>query len=162
MKKVNQILSVFLAMIFIVSNTGIFIYKTHCLCTGTKQVGIYIKPESCDENFHVHHNHDVFGNEKTTNENNCHECSTQNHDCGCASPEIRFFKLSNNITQHEVSFERAPSVKITDLILSTVIFFTKPSLVAETHIKYFQPPPNIKSSKFLLIRLNQLKIPISA
>lgn len=162
MRKVNQILSVFLAIIFIVSNTGVFIYKTYCLCTGTKQVGIYIKPESCDENLHVHHKHDAFGIEKTTNENHCHECSNQNHDCGCASPEVSFFRLSNNITQHEVSFERAPSVKITDIILPGVVFFVKPLFVAETHVKYAEPPPNIKSSKFLLIRLNQLKIPISA
>ncbi len=149
-------------MILIVSSTGIFIYKTHCLCTGTEQVGIYLKPESCDENFHVHHTHDSLGTEKTTTESFCHECSHQNHDCGCASPEVRFFKLINDITQDEVSFERVPSVKITDIILTAIVYFAEPSLIADTHKTYFELPPKIKSSRLLLIQINQLKIPTSA
>ena len=148
-------------MIFIVSSTGIFIYKTHCLCTGTKQVGIYLKPESCEEDFHVHHNHDATGTEKPTDENNCHDCSHQNQNCGCTSPEVRFFKLSNNFTKDEISYERAPSVKVTDIILTTIVYFTEQSLITENKNNYFELPPNIKSSKFLLIRLNQLKIPFS-
>ncbi len=162
MKTVNQILSVVMAMIFIVSSTGIFIYKTHCSCTGTEQVGIYLKPESCDENFHVHHTHDALGTEKLASENDCHECSHHNHDCGCASPEVSFFKLSNDFTQDEVSFERAPSVKVTDIILTAIQYFTEPSLIAETLKIYFELPPKIKSAKFLLIKINQLKIPFSA
>ncbi|MBK6283792.1 MAG: hypothetical protein IPF54_15095 [Draconibacterium sp.] len=149
-------------MIFIVSSTGIFIYKTHCTCTGDEQVGIYVKPETCDENFHVHHTHDTFGIEKSTSESLCHECSHQIHDCGCASPEVRFFKLSNDFTQDEVSFERAPGVKITDIFSTVIIYCVEPILKAETHNIRFELPPNIKSSKFLLISFNQLKIPLSA
>lgn len=149
-------------MIFIVSSTGIFIYKIHCSCTGTEQVGIYLKPETCDENFHVHHTHDVSGIEKSTSENLCHECSHQNHDCGCASPEVRFFKLINDFTQDEVSFERAPSVKVTDIILTAIVYFAEPLLIAETNNTHFELPPKIKSAKFLLIQFNQLKIPFSA
>ncbi len=149
-------------MIFIVSSTGIFIYKTHCLCTGTEQVGIYLKPETCEENYHVHHTHDASGTETSTNENLCHECSHQNHDCGCASPEVRFFKLSNDLTQDEVSFDRAPGVKITDIILTSIVCFEEQSLIADSRNKYIELPPKIKSAKSFLIQVNQLKIPHAA
>ena len=162
MKKLNQILSVFLAMIFIVSSTGIFIYKTHCTCTGDEQVGFYVKPETCDENFHDHHTHDELSCTNTANENCCQEFSNQIHDCGCSSPEVHFFRLINDITQNEVSFERAPCVKITDFFSTVIVYCVEPILKAETHNIRFELPPNIKSSKFLLISFSQLKIPLSA
>jgi len=161
-KKLNQIISVFLAMIFIVSSTGIFIYKAHCSCTGTEQVGIYLKPESCDENFHDHHIHNELSCKNTVSENCCHETSTQKHNCGCSSPEVHFYRLVNDITHNEVRFDRAPGVRITDIILMTIVYFTDPLLVTEVKYNCFDLPPKIKSAKFILLQISQLKIPLSA
>lgn len=152
-----------LAMIFIVSSTGILIYKTYCSCTGTEQVGIYVKPETCDEDFHVHHTHDAAGNEKQSAENCCHECSAKSHDCGCDSPEIRFFNLANDITQYvAASFERVPSLTIKDVFFMATICFKEPTVTIVTEKPFADRPPKIKSSKTFLIQVNQLKIPHSA
>jgi hypothetical protein len=162
-KKLNQILSVFLAMIFIVSSTGILIYKTHCLCTGTEQVGIYVMPETCEDDFHIHHTHDAIGNENQTTENCCHECSPINHDCGCDSPEIRFFKLTNDITQdNTASFERVPNLTIKDVVFVAAICFTEPAVFIVVEKPFTEHPPKIKSSRNFLIQVGQLKIPYSA
>jgi len=151
-----------MGMIFIVSSTGILVYKTHCSCTGTEQVGIYLKPETCETEIHTHNNHDEFGKENESTENCCHECSPQNHDCGCASPEVRLFKLTNHLTQDEISFDRAPNLKVTDIILTAIFCFSESTDNTETDSSYTYPPPNLKSSKDFLIRINQLKIPLAA
>jgi hypothetical protein len=163
-KTLNKILSVFLVAIFIVSSTGILIYKTHCLCTGTEQVGIYLKPETCEDDFHIHHTHDSAGNEENSSENCCHECSPKKHDCGCNSPEIRFFKLTNDITQdnNTTSFERVSNLTIKDVVLIASLCFEEPALSVNAEKPFTDTPPKIKSSKKLLIQINQLKIPHSA
>lgn len=163
MKTVNKILSVLLATIFIVSSTGILIYKTHCLCTGTEQVGIYVMPETCEEDFHFHHTHDARGNEKQTTENCCHECSPINHDCGCDSPEIRFFKLTNDITKDNVvNLERVSSLTIKDVIFIATLCFIQPDVSIVVEKPFTDHPPKINSSRNFLIQINQLKIPFSA
>jgi hypothetical protein len=152
-------MSVVLAMIFIISTSGILIYKTHCLCTGSEQVGIYVKPDTCDEDFHVHHTHDAEGHENETCENLCHECSPTCNDCGCDSPEIRFFKLTNDATQDEASYERVTNLSIRDIVVVATICFTEPDLASVPEKPFADCPPKTTSSKKFLIQVNQLKIP---
>jgi len=149
-------------MIFIVSSTGVLIYKTHCSCTGNEQVGFYIKPETCENNFQVVHAHNPMEKPTEPNENCCHECTPQSHDCGCNEPVITFFKLMNEISNEEVSFLTPPIVKIADIILTVTADLEEPIECTEIIGSDTYPPPKIKSSKNFLILINQLKIPFSA
>lgn len=161
MKKANQILSVFLGIILIVSSTGILIYKTHCVCTGNNEVSLYVKPDSCVEDFHVHHTHNHDGCEVQTSGYGCHECSTSAGDCGCESPEVEFIKLINQISEDEFSFLKTQHLKISVITASIFILFEE---VNETEqIDFYTDPPPLKSnSKRFLIEVNQLKIPYLA
>ncbi|HSH20436.1 MAG TPA: hypothetical protein VLA03_08275 [Draconibacterium sp.] len=161
MKKVFQVLSVLLGMIFIVSTTGILIYKTNCRCTGNEQVSIYIMPESCENVVHRHHKHDNCGCEVATTEKECHECSYDDHNCGCSTPEIRFFKLMNPVSQNEFSFEVLQPVQIF-IAISTLVLNLQQKIENELVNFYIDPPHLVSSSKSFLIEVNQLKIPFSA
>ncbi len=161
MKKGYQILSVLLGMIFIVSSTGILIYKTHCVCTGNEQVSVYVMPETCEKEFHIHHAHDQSGNERETTESCCHECTPHSHDCGCASPEVSFFKLINPVNQEEIQFVKAQPVIISIAFLNVFAKLIDNPVINETDYIFTDPPPKIPTSRNFLIQINQLKIPFS-
>ncbi len=158
----NQILSVLLGVVFIVSTTGVLIYKTHCECTGNEQVSVYVMPETCETNLHVHHTHDQSGNERETTESCCHECSSHTHHCGCTSPEVSFFKLINPVNQEEIQFVKAQPVKISIAFLCVFANLIEIPVIKETNSFYIDPPPTVESSKNFLIQVRQLKIPFSA
>lgn len=162
MKRGYQILSVLLGVIFIVSSTGVMIYKTHCACTGNEQVSVYVMPETCESDFHVHHTHDQSGNEKETTESCCHECTSHAHDCGCTTPEVSFFKLINPVNQKEIQFVKAQPIQISVSFLCVFTNLIEFQDVIETNSFNYDPPPNVESSKNFLIQIHQLKIPISA
>ena len=162
MKRGYQILSLLLGMIFIVSSTGILIYKTHCVCTGNEQVSVYVLPETCETEFHIHHAHDRSGNQCETTEGNCHECTTHSHDCGCTSPEVSFFKLINPINQEEIQFVKAQPVIISNVFLSVFSKLVENPVINETEFFYTDPPPKISTTRNFLIQIHQLKIPLSA
>jgi hypothetical protein len=118
-------------------------------------------PETCERDFHVHHSHNQCGCEVETTENECHECSSYHNDCGCTSPEVRFFKLVNQITEDQVSFLKIQPVKISVAFLTVLINLqeiTKNDLIDF----YIDPPPNIHTSRNFLIQVHQLKIPFQA
>jgi hypothetical protein len=154
-------MSVLLGVIFIVSSTGVLIYKTHCACTGNEQVSVYVMPETCETDFHVHHSHKQCGCAVETTENECHECSAHANDCGCTSPEVRFFKLINQITKDEVSFVKVEPVKVSVVFLTDLINLQ--DIPKKEHIDFYSdPPPKIPASRNFLIQIHQLKIPFKA
>ena len=162
MKLMNRILLVVIGIIYFVSSTGIVIYKTHCVCTGNEQVSVYVMPETCEKDFHVHHSHDQSGNERETTESCCHECTSHAHDCGCTSPEFSFFKLVNPVNQEEIQFVKAQTIQISVSFLCVLTNLIEFQDVIEADSFYSDPPPNIESSLSFLIQIHQLKIPISA
>jgi len=119
-------------------------------------------PETCENDFHVHHAHDQLGNKKETTESCCHECTSQAHDCGCTSPEVSFFKLINPVNQEEIQFVKTQPVKISIALLCIFTNLIENSEKIETDFIYTDPPPKISTSKTFLIQINQLKIPFTA
>lgn len=118
-------------------------------------------PETCETDFHVHHTHDQSGNERETTESYCHECTSHAHECGCTSPEVRFFKLINEITKDEVSFVKVEHVKISIAFLTILTSIQEITEIPKV-VFYTDPPPKITTSKSFLIQVHQLKIPVSA
>jgi hypothetical protein len=126
---------------------------------GTEQVSVFMLPETCESDFHQHHNHDASGEEISVSCNECHECSNQEHSCGCSFPEVKFFKLVNQFLDDDTSYIHVKTstflVAFNKLYCSLI---DEPDKV-ETKINYFSPPPNHLSSLEFLIQINQLKIP---
>ena len=151
-----------MGMIFIVSSTGILIYKTHCVCTDTALVSIYVLPETCESDIHLHHIHFMSGEEKETDKSCCHDCSPQTHDCGCNMPEVSFLKLFNQFSKDEIEFVNAQFVKIIKPHLTVLINLKEPTFIKVTVNSYIDPPPKFTSSINFLIQVNQLKIPLSS
>ncbi len=148
-----------MGLIFIISTTGIFIYKTHCECIGTEQVAFYVKPDTCETDSHHCSAGDNSGIE--TEENCCGDCHAENHDCGCNSPEVNFIILKNQFSNDEMSYLKTPQSKILVLTCSLLISNTE-TVIDDENTTYIDPPPKIFSSRTFLIEVNQLKIPFSA
>ncbi len=74
-KLIRNISITVLGILFLMSTSGVLIFHTHCACIGTDRVTVYITPESCEETYHQHHTHDLFGEEVVATVHDCHECS---------------------------------------------------------------------------------------
>jgi len=151
-----------MGMIFLISSSGYVMYKSNCLCIGDEQTTVFVRPDTCGEEFHKHHKHDEANNEITCCASECHDCSEHTKDCGCDSPEIFFFKLKDKAVDDEVKFTTVQPVVLA--IHSSDIFeelivekATEPKLEI-----YNDPPPKISSSLDFLIQIQQLKIPFLA
>lgn len=145
--------------VFLMSSAGIIVYTSHCSCTGNQEVSLYFTPETCAENIHIHHKHDQEGEERATGLHECHECSMNTHDCGCSSPEVKYFKLVNQLTKEELKY-----VKVQPAVFQAFPYTGFSEILwMETEIHpvavYTDPPPLILSSLDFVVRLHKLKIP---
>ncbi len=150
-----------MAIVFLLSATGVVVFQAHCLCTGNDHVSLYVSPDTCEEEFHAHHVHLQCGEEASSSETECHECSSHTNECGCNNMIISFFKLND-----EVVFEKArsktahPVVAILpDLAVRTLSVFIDDR--EEKDINYIEPPA-AQSSLDFLVHIHQLKIPHTA
>lgn len=155
----KQILFLVTGILYLISTTGIVVYKTNCSCIGKEQVGIYVTPESCDTKIHQHHQHDTENNTISCCAHECHECAATEKGCGCQSPQTFFFKLINPIVNEEVLF-----VKVQQQELKIIFNYLYSEILFETENEIAQPvhtsPPPIRNNSFeFLIQIHQLKIP---
>ena len=149
----------FFAMIFLVSSTGIIVFESHCSCSGNESVSFYVTPETCENNFHVHHAYDLAGNEIETEENVCHECSSHIHDCGCSTPDVKYIKLVNQLIDEELKFVHVQNTNIIIVEFDINFLFSTYNFENQSEEFYIDPPPQIKSSTNFLVQIHQLKIP---
>ena len=147
----------FLSAIYLLSSAGILIYQSYCSCSDRTHHSIYITPKTCEDDFHVHHSHGVFGNEHETNE--CHECYSHTKSCGCDSPEVTFFKLKYQIANEGLKFITIPFFETGTLFINSNFQVTGQKVVSDGFKKYTGPPPLIHSPFDFLIKIQQLKIP---
>jgi hypothetical protein len=142
-----------------VSATGVLVFHSYCACTGNDQVTVFVTPETCAENFHIHHLHNECGEEVCSSVYECHECDDHTDDCGCDSPAVQFFKLDNQVTSEKVRIEEIRPVQIDMLKVVTLLPFVLSEIMPVKEYYYFDPPPLIQTSTDFLISIHQLKIP---
>lgn len=134
-------------------------FKSICACTGEEQTSVFVRPETCEDNFHQHHTHDAQKEEIACSAHECHECTSHTNSCGCDSPEIFFFKLKDKVVKEAIKFTAVQptilTVNFTD-ILDILNETEEQELEVE---EYNSPPPNVISSLEFLIQIQQLKIP---
>ena len=93
-------------MVFLLSSSGYLMYKSLCACTGEEQTSVFVRPETCEDDFHQHHKHDMQNEEAVCSAQECHECTSHTNCCGCDSPEIFFFKLKDKVVNEDAKFTR--------------------------------------------------------
>jgi len=120
---------------------------------------MYVTPETCTENFHVHHKHNEGGEEVCSSAYECHECNDHTDDCGCDSPEVQFFRLDNQVISEKVRTEEMRPVPINMQKVITLLPFVLSEIMPVKEYFYFDPPSVVQSSTHLLISIHQLKIP---
>jgi len=159
--KVLQNIWVFIAaMLFLFSATGIVVIHAHCSCTGTDQVSVYVSPETCEDIFHEHHDHVRSGEEIFVLIAECHECRTHTEDCGCNTPEVRFFKLNEQMIQEKVRMAHVMPVHVA-LFPLLVVPQSDADLFQANIPAFADPPLLIRSSLDYLIHIQKLKIPLA-
>ncbi len=159
MKLVKNILSVAIAMIFLVSSSGYVMYKTNCVCTGEEQTSVFVKPDSCEEDFHQHHRHNETDEEVACSAHECHECQDHEKDCGCESPQFFFFKLKDKALDDDAKFVMVQAPVLAVMALDILSDDNTVPESNKTESFYLDPPPVAASSLDFLISIQQLKIP---
>ena len=166
---VKYILALLTGVVFLITTSGLLIFKTHCSCTGNEQISLYVSPETCEAEYHK--KHACHSNECDTHHENheshyhevhdCETCDKHTHDCGCDSPDVKFLKLKNQFNTEEVVLTKITSVKI---VLPVLI--QNETIIQEEDIElkefYIDPPPKIVSTLDYLIEIQKLKIPLQA
>jgi len=152
---------VVLVLVFMVSSTGIVIFQSFCSCSGVEEISLYVSPDTCEDNFHVHHAHNTNDAKVEAEEHNCHECTNHLDDCGCSAPEVKYIKLINQLIDEEVKFLKIQQPKIQQTVTELIVAFSENEELS-TDGFYIDPPPNITSSLQFLIQIQQLKIPSKA
>jgi hypothetical protein len=158
-KWINQISILLLSLIFLLSASGIIVYQSHCTCTGDEHVSVYVSPETCQDNFHIHHTHEKDREEVPSSGSECHECTLHKNECGCNDVNISYYKIKNEVVSQKVRPVILQPVKaiIPEQFISTGIC----DELSETDFQYIEPP-SIKTSLDFLIQIQQLKIPETA
>jgi hypothetical protein len=159
----NNIPVFVLIILFLMSATGIVVFQSHCACTGNNQVTVYVSPETCHNDFHVHHTHNEGGEEEATCASECHECSAHGDECGCNTPTVNFFKLDNRVVNEKIRIEKIQPVQLRMLeTIASLFFLYSFESNQDSDVNYIDPPPFSDTSLDFLILIHQLKIPVSA
>jgi len=64
MDMIRKILVYILTAAVMVTSAGIVVFHSFCSCTGDEYFTLYITPETCTENYHIHHKHNDKGEER--------------------------------------------------------------------------------------------------
>jgi hypothetical protein len=152
----------FLGIIFLISATGVLVYYSHCSCSGIEQVSVYVSPETCEENYHIHHAHNENGEEVCTSEGDCHDCSTHTENCGCNNIIVKYLKLNNQVVNEKIRFEKIQPVQLKVLESITVFLYNFQDDPDNSGWNYIDPPPPFQTSTEFLVEIHKLKIPALA
>lgn len=157
MKWINKISVFLLSILFVFSATGILVYQSHCSCTGDEQVTFYVSPETCEDNYHIHHTHHEGGEEVPSTGSECHECCSHTSKCGCNDLLVTYFKLKNEVVHEKGRTVIKQPVKIVtpELVVTLLsVILNDPPEVKSTYIE----PHSDQTSLDFLIHIHQLKI----
>ncbi len=154
---VRKISSIILALAFLISSSGFFIYEHHCNTSNLSQISFLFEDFDCHDNHENDHlncdnntccdtseNNTLSGKDTSTKKTNC--CETKNH----------FYKIKS-------VFEK-PIIKNTVLVISKIIHLYKDLVNIDDDKKDNNPDakPDLKihlfSGKKLVFFLHQQKI----
>jgi hypothetical protein len=127
-----------------------------CVCSGNETYSLFVTPESCEENYHEHHSHTNNGNIPSACEPGC---ESQISECGCQAPEVKYFRLVNQLINDEIKYVKSFSTPFVANLSDFCLQINSLHQNTEEECFYSNPPPQIKSGIDFLIQIHQLKIP---
>ena len=159
MKGLKNISILVLGAIFLLSATGVVIFRTNCICTGSESLSLYTMPETCEEINDIHLSQCL--SQKLEGEAAIDECcSPKENESGCPTPEVTYFKLINHLINDETEYVKSLAAPVFIAKLDDFfIQFNDSVTTTEKTYFYCEPPPQINSTREFLIQINQLKIP---
>lgn len=164
MKLFGKISSILFVALFLVTSTGVVIFKSHCSCFDTEQLSIYVSPDSCDE---IH----ADGKDQESCSDSCCSpysaqaedrcCSQgcdQNDSCDCDSPETFYFKLQDQV-QEEIHYlvPEVPVLAVKLICLDNEL--EHGSMLVKDDCEFPDPPPLVLSGQKYIIEIQCIKIP---
>lgn len=159
MNMIRKILVFILTAAVMVTSAGILVFHSFCSCTGDDHVSLYVTPETCAENYHIHHKHNNGGEAEVVAEEECHECNTHTNECGCNDPHVKMYKLDDRVLNDNIRIGKIQPllIKILHYILPVSENITGDDVFAG--VQTCELPPGIIRSFDFLIFIHQLKIP---
>lgn len=160
-KMFKNIVSFIVLIPFLVSMSGVLLVQTHCNCTGKVATSLFTPPEGCGS-LHADHQHlfECHADDLAhvcTHEHDCCEHS-EDHDCGCESPEAKFLKNRTQFTEEKaLTFDIFSEKEMPALD----IFTFEPGTEDVLLFKYLEenPPPLLFESHEFIYFICQPKIP---
>lgn len=157
MNSFKHLLVFIFSVFYLFLSTGVTLFRTHCECSGSNSVSLFVASETCNE---IIPDHDCCSEEQITHEN-C-QIDHLHHDCGCTEPIITYLKLTNHFGEDSnleypiakqfslVHFAQAELIQIIDTSANPQVF------------PNYSPPENLLYGRFLITFLNQRKIALFA
>ena len=139
------------------SVTGIVVLQSHCACTGNDHVSVYFQPDTCKDDFHVHHVHQEGGEETPASEHDCHECANHTNDCGCNNVIVSLYKLKNEVIKDNGRTETKMPLQSLQFAIMAQLLTVISDIPPEEQF-FYEEPPVTESAFDVLIRIHQLKI----
>lgn len=156
MNPFRKILVFVIAVVYLFLSTGITLLKTHCLCSGSTRISLYVDSESCEE---IVSDHGCCEQEKHCDDSAAGE---QNHSCGCDEPIVTYLKLTSHLA--DGSNLEYPNNKPLFLVHYKEASILKPVVfsIGSTGYPEYSPPENTPYGRYLITLLHQLKIALAA
>lgn len=156
MESLKKIGVFFIVGLYLFLSTGVTLLQTHCLCSDSTRISLYVDPDSCVET--------VYGQDCCEQGSQCDDNQSDHEHpfCGCDKPIVTYLKLSNHLGDGSALEYPTGKLICLDFIpqeepLQKIVFLS-PS------IKYsdYSPPENTRYGRYLIALLSQRKIALAA
>lgn len=164
MKTIRNISAFILSALFLASSSGIIIFYAHCVCSGEKQVSVFVMTDPYEVNFDIHHTEDQGCGAVCTIGNDCNQPPLADAgNCGCSTPDVRYLKLESQVVNEKVRTEKWLLARAQLLLADVGILFSFNPEPEKPIIDFTNPPARfVISSVDFLIQIHRLKIPAQA
>ena len=157
MNSFKHILLFVFTVFYLFLSTVITLFETHCVCSGSNSVSLFVASETCNE---IIPDHDCC---REVQKNTCENCQIAHlhHSCGCNEPIVTYLKLTNHLG--EGSALEYPIVQKLCVVYSPETASFRVIISPESSVyPDYSPPENLLYGRFLITFLNQRKIALTA
>lgn len=153
MDSIKKILIFLLAVFYLFLSTGVTLLETHCLCSNSTNVSLFVESDTFYDAVAVH---SCCSNEEETASSEPVEHFM--HSCGCGLPIVTYLKLTDHFSE-DSTFEYT-LVKQLCFDESYDLLSFSPPVLSEKTLTYqnYSSPENHFFGRYLLNFINQRKI----
>lgn len=153
MDSVKKILFFLFAVYYLFLSTGIILLETHCRCSNSTNVSLFVESKNCHE---VVSSHSCCSDEGKVFDKE--PVNRIRHSCGCDSPIVTLLKLTDHFAEDsklEYTFVTTLSI---DQSFELLAFIPEVLSAKPDAYPYYSPPENSFFGRNLLNFISQRKI----